>query len=401
MKKYNLEKRIEKINGMNILDINKKHIIAFIEDQAAIGNSKARQIKYLSILGQIAKDVKYDFKKAIKEDIKKLCSKINNSNMSDWTKHDYLLTIKVFYKFLRDTEDYPSEVKWIKPKKARNHKKLPRDLITIEDAKKLANHTSNLRDRCFVLMLYETGARISELLELKIKDVEFDEFGAKITLPDNGKTGARKIRVIASSPAISNWLLEHPRKNDKNAPLLCGLWSINRGKSLDYRRPYEILKELGEKAGVDKPLNPHHFRHSRATELAKKLTEAQLCEYMGWVIGSREAATYVHLSGRDMDKAILELHGLVEEDKEKIRLLPIVCPRCNIKNDPAAKFCSGCSLGLDEKSVMEYDKQKEIAEKTGFQFLQAGESTQDTINQALLSEIQALRKELDEVKKQK
>ena len=395
MKKYNLDKRIEKIKGMDILDVNKKHIISFIKDQAAIGNSKARQIKYLSIIGQIAEKVNYDFNKATKDDIKSLCSDINNSNMSDWTKHDYLLTIKVFYKFLRDSDDYPKEVKWIRPKKARNHKKLPRDLITIDDAKKLANYTNTLRDRCYVLILYETGARISELLELKIKDVEFDKYGARITLPDNGKTGPRKIRVIASSPAISNWLLEHPRRNDKNAPLLCGLWSKNRGKTLDYRRPYDILKEIGKKAGIDKPMNPHHFRHSRATELAKKLTEAQLCEYMGWVIGSREAATYVHLSGRDMDKAVLEMHGLVEEGKEKSKLLPIICPRCNIKNDPAAKFCSGCSLGLDEKSVMEYDKQKELATKTGYAINQVTED-KETLKQMI--EIMAER--LEKLEKQ-
>ena len=117
---------------------------------------------------------------------------------------------------------------------------------------------------------------------------------------------------------------------------------------------------------LNKPVNPHHFRHSRATELAKKITEAQLCNYMGWIVGSREAATYVHLSGRDTDKAILKLHGLAEEETEKETFTPIKCPRCNIKNDPAAKFCNSCSLGLDEKTMMEYDQQKELAAKLGF-----------------------------------
>jgi site-specific recombinase XerD len=377
--KYNIEKRKEKIKKLNILEVNKKYIFEFIDQQAALGNSKARQIKYLSILGQLGQIVKYDFKKATKKDIEKLCSGINNSSMADWTKHDYLLTIKVFYRFLRDTDEYPKEVKWIKPKKARNHKKLPRDLITIEDAKVLANHTNNLRDRCYVLLLYETGARIGELLELKIKDVEFDKYGSKITLPDNGKTGPRKIRVIASAPAISNWLLEHPRKNDKKASLLCGIWAKNRGEPLDYRSPYNILKELGVKAGIDKPMNPHHFRHSRATELAKKLTEAQLCEYMGWVIGSREAATYVHLSGRDMDNAILEMHGLVNEEKEESTLSPIICPRCGIKNDPAAKFCSSCSLGLDEKIVMEYDRAKTDTTQQLIKLIQNKEKALETL----------------------
>lgn len=47
-----------------------------------------------------------------------------------------------------------------------------------------------------------------------------------------------------------------------------------------------------------KPLNPHHFRHSRATFLATKFKEAQLCGWFGWVQGSTVPGEYVPLSGR-------------------------------------------------------------------------------------------------------
>jgi len=362
--KYDIEKNKKKFLKTDIPEFNKKHILNFIDDQASQGNSKARQVKYLSILKQIAFMVDYDFKKATKKDIKKLCSQIHNSDKANWTKHDYLLTLKVFYKFLYGKDEYPSIVKWISPTKAKGKKKLPRDLITIEDAKELAEATDNLRDRAFILLLYETGARIGELLQVKIRDVEFDKYGAKITLPNEGKTGARKIRIIASPPAVSHWLNKHPERKNRTAPLLCGIWSKYNGKEWGYRAAYNVLKDTAEKIKLQKPVNPHHFRHSQATELAKKLTEAQLCEYMGWVIGSKEAATYVHLSGRDTDRAILEMHGLAEEEKPESKLNVIECPRCKTKNDPAAKFCYNCSLGLDEESIMEYDKKKEEAAET-------------------------------------
>jgi site-specific recombinase XerD/phage FluMu protein Com len=365
--KYNIQKRIDHINKLNISNINKKHISDFINDQAAQGNSKARQAKYLSILGQIGQKIKIDFKKATKQDIRKLQSWINNSNMSNWTKHDYLLTIKVFYKFLyQKSKGYPDIVDDINPLKARGKKKLPRNLLTFEDIKKLSENTHNPRDRALIITLYETGARISELLGLKLSDIEFDKYGARITLPDATKTGARKIRVIWSESTINHWLQHHPKKEDPNSFLFCGLQSHNSGYELQYRHVNDLLKEATKKAGITKPVNPHHFRHSRATELAKKLTEAQLCEYMGWVIGSREARTYVHLSGRDTDRAILEMHGVIEEEKEKDKKKPIKCPRCNIINDPFARFCMGCSLGLDEKSMIEFDKQKEQATQMGF-----------------------------------
>ena len=398
---YNIQKRIAHINNLQILEKNKKHILKFIDDQAAQGNSKARQAKYLSILGQIGQQVKYDFKTATKENIRQLQSWINNSNMSNWTKHDYLLTIKVFYKYLYNSKNYPELVDDIKPLKARGKKKLPRNLLDFDDIKKISENTNNPRDRALIITLYETGARISELLELKISDVEFDEFGARITLPDATKTGARKIRVIWSEPPISHWLHHHPKKEDVNSFLFCGLQNHNIGKELQYRHVNDLLKEAAVKAGLNKPVNPHHFRHSRASELAKKLTEAQLCNYMGWVIGSREVRTYVHLSGRDTDKAILEMHGIIEEEKENNNKKPIKCPRCNMTNDPFAKFCMGCSLALDEKSILEYDRQKEQATKMGLGFMESSQSTQDKINQALLDELKNLREKVETLEKGK
>jgi phage FluMu protein Com len=87
---------------------------------------------------------------------------------------------------------------------------------------------------------------------------------------------------------------------------------------------------------------------------------------LGWVQGSREASTYVHLSGKDTDRAILEMHGLAEEEKAENKFRTMTCPRCNTVNDPSAKFCSQCSLGLDEKTIMDYDQQKEVAARVGF-----------------------------------
>ncbi len=285
---------------------------------------------------------------------------------AEWTIYTYKTILKRFYKWLNGKdEEYPPEVKWIHPKMSKRNKKLPDELLSMDDVKKIANGTQNLRDRAFVLFLYESGARIGEIMSIRIKDFEGDKFGAKILIPE-GKTGPRKIRIIASAPALSNWLTQHPDRKNKNSPLFCGISNYKKGVNVVYQNYRKILKRAALKADVDKPINPHHFRHSRATELAKKLTEAQLCAYMGWIPGSKVAATYVHLSGRDMDKAILSLHGLIEEKTEKDKFQSIECPRCSISNDPAAKFCNGCSLGLDEKSVIEYDRQKERATITGY-----------------------------------
>jgi len=353
----------EYIEKLDTTHKNREYILSFINQLGAEGLTKIRQIKYLYAFGTVCKLLgnKKEFHDLTKQDIINYCNKVNNAKYTEWTKRDFKIIIKRFMKWLREQEgqtfdkkQYPEEVKWISTTIKNNRKKLPSELLTIEDVKKLAENTNNLRDRCFVLVLYESGARIGEILNLKLKDVEPDKYGSKIIL--DGKTGQRKIRLIASSPSISNWLLDHPDRDNKNSSLFCGLWSKKRGEEIDYQTFRYMLQDLAQKAKIDKPINPHHFRHSRATELAKTLTEAQLCQYMGWIPGSREASTYVHLSGRDMDKAILKLNGLAEEESEESKFKPITCPRCGIVNSPDAKFCSHCSLGLDLQAVMDYEK---------------------------------------------
>jgi integrase len=238
--------------------------------------------------------------------------------------------------------EFPEIVDWIEPENQIKKRKLPKNLLNIEDINKLAEATKNNRNRAIVLFLYETGCRIGELLELKIDDVEFDKYGARITIPIEGKTGNRKIRVVSCSPALLIWLKEHPTKNDTTSPLFCGIWSKKIGMKLNYDYVRLMLKDLFKETGINKPSNPHHFRHSRASELANTLTESQLCHYMGWVQGSKEARTYVHLSGRDLDKDVLQMYGIdITVEDKKTEFKPKTCPRCGVINDPASTYCTG------------------------------------------------------------
>jgi len=358
---------ITALNHLDKVKINPKNkeIIAnFVKHLAAEDLTKDRQSKYIYTTIQISRRIKNkDFTKLNKDSIEDLVGGINNSDFSEWTKRDYKIILKRLIKYIKEKEGkryvkgcYPPEVTWISTTMKKTRIKLPKELLTIDDIKNLAEGTLNLRDKAFILFLYESGARIGEVLNIKINDVEPDKFGARITL--FGKTGARKIRVIASAPAISNWIKHHPTNKNNDSWLFCSLNHPNMGEQGQYFYFNKLLRVTKKRVKLTKPVNPHHFRHSRATELAKKITEAQLCNYMGWIVGSKEAATYVHLSGRDTDKAILKLHGFAEEETEKETFTPIKCPRCGIDNDPSAKFCSACSLGLDEKIIMEQDQQR-------------------------------------------
>lgn len=375
---------------------NKKIIYSFIDELRAEDITKVRIAKYIYTIIRISQKVhNKNFHKLTKDDVKKFIGDINNEDLSEWTKRDYRIVTKRLMKFVKQLEGkrylkgrYPLEVEWINTSMKKTRKRLPKQLLSIDDVKKIAENTLNLRDKAFILTLYETGARIGELFNLTIKDVENDEYGSRLTL--FGKTGARKVRVIASAPALNNWLKHHPLRNDIDSWVFCSLHHDRVGNQGNYTYYNKLIRKARDRAKINKPCNPHHFRHSRATQLAKKLTESQLCAYMGWVPGSKEAATYVHLSGRDTDNAILALHGLKEEETEKDNFTPIECPRCGIKNEPGAKFCSGCSLGLDEQSMMEYDQEQEELKKEGLTLQNLKKSNPDllkTLANAVLQEL--------------
>ena len=137
----------------------------------------------------------------------------------------------------------------------------------------------NVRDKAIISVLYESGTRVGEFLGMKIKNVQFDKYGAVIVV--HGKTGWRRIRLFSSVPHFSNWIEHHPLKDDPEAPLWIRLGSKNHCKPLSYEALRMLLRKIAKRAGIKKNVNPHNFRHSRATDLANWMTEAQMDKFLG------------------------------------------------------------------------------------------------------------------------
>ena len=351
--KRRIEACLRKIRNSSIDEESKQSILNFYQECIVRGYSKARIIKYLDTLERIAKNLGKPLTQAKKEDIVNLIAKIEQRNYSEWTKHDYKVILRIFYKWLRK-DDYPEEVSWIKVRTSSNHK-LPEELLTPEEVNKLIDSADHIRDKAFISTLYESGCRIGELLCLQIKHVQFDEFGAVLLV--NGKTGQRRVRVIASEPRLHQWIENHPLKENPEAPLWITIGTNSRYKVWNYGTAREVIKKIAMKAGIKKRVYPHLFRHSRATHLANHLTEAQMKQYFGWVQGSDMASVYVHLSGRDVDNALLKLNGLeVKEEKREEQFKALICPRCKARNSPDAKFCSNCGMCLDAKTAVAIDE---------------------------------------------
>ena len=347
---------LARLENSGIEPENKKLIQGFVDYLFAHGLSLGRIIKYVGEITRLAKLFNRSFKETSKQDIVALVAKIEaRQDCSHFTKHDYKLALKKFFKYLGGSEEYPEQVAWIKVGSGNDKRLLPEELLTEEEVKRLADAARTPRDRALVLVLYDSGCRIGELLSLRIKNMQSDEYGAQLIV--NGKTGSRRVRIIASAPALAAWLNIHPLRDDPNAPLWVVLGTRNRDRFLSHRSVIDLLKNLAKAAKIKKRVYPHLFRHSRATHLASHLTEAQMKQHFGWVQASDMASVYVHLSGRDVDKALLQLHGIeVEKSTQEEKFNLIICSRCKEKNSPDAKFCNACGLCFDVRTAMQVDE---------------------------------------------
>jgi integrase/recombinase XerD len=251
---------------------NKQKIDEFYRSLIVRGYSKSRVDKYLNTLHTITIFLGMPFRQATRRDIEDILQRIESGGCSGWTKRDFKVILKTFYRWLRGTEDYPEEVRWIKAHES-SRIKLPEELLTNEEAMRIVAAAETLRDKAFILVLDETGCRIGEILTLQIKHMQFDNYGACILV--NGKTGQRRVRVIASAPKLGQWIENHPLGSSTDSPLWVSLGTNSRNRLMTYGVAKETIEKLIIKAGIRKRVYPHLFRHSN------HLTEAQMKQYFG------------------------------------------------------------------------------------------------------------------------
>jgi integrase len=364
--KREIEFYLKKIDNSEISKKNKDIVLKFMDECYSRGLSDTRVLFYVSRLWVIlSRWTEMNLDELNKEDIKSLVRRIETSDYTEWTKQNYKVTIKKVIQLLGgyewDSKEYPESVKWIKLSIKNNRKRLPEEILTEEEIKKMIKIASNIRDKALVAVLYESGCRIGELLGTRLKNVQFDEFGAVLFV--YGKTGSRRVRLIFSVPHLLNWVNNHPFKDNHESFLWTTIIARSDGRMLSYAKVRLTLRDLAKKSGISKLVNPHSFRHARATHLAMILSEAQMKEFFGWTQSSEMASIYVHLSGRDVDNAILKAYGkLPKEEAEKEKEMKLKqCPRCSFENSPELDFCGRCGLPLDLKTALESkEKEKEF-----------------------------------------
>lgn len=339
--------RIKK--AKDILPKNKQIILKFKDYCLSDGIGMAKIERYLTDLMKYSRMLKKSFPDASKEDIRAVVAKLEQTDLAAETKKGFKIMLRKLYRFIEGIDEkgvYPERVKWISIAIPNNHRKLPEELLTEEEILRIIRNCKTLRDKALISTLAESGCRVSEIGTMRIKHVSFEEYGARLTV--DGKTGMRKILVINCLPYLQEWINHHPDNTNPEAYL----WITNNGNFLGYTRIAAILKTAARKAGIKKRVYPHLLRHSRATIYASKMSEAAMKQYFGWTQGSKMAAVYIHMSGKDTDNAILQANGIkVNKEKAQPIMKPKKCLKCHTINEATNKFCKICGFPLDKEEA--------------------------------------------------
>ncbi len=162
------------------------------------------------------------------------------------------------------------------------------------------------RNRAIIEVLYGCGLRVSELINLKISDLFFEEGFIKVT----GKGNKQRFVPIGS---ITIKYMEIYRKEVRihqkvNPTALDTLFLNRRGNGLTRAMIFHIVKELTEKAGIHKKISPHTFRHSFATHLLENGADLRAIQQM---LGHESITTteiYTHIDKSHLTQVINEFH---------------------------------------------------------------------------------------------
>jgi integrase/recombinase XerD len=294
-----------------------------------------RVFRFFQFIGKEARGV-------TKKDIERYSLELKKAGLKKSTQDMYLLDLKLFYTWLVSDNDYFTRIKQYNEKETHDGK----EWITKADVVSMLPYCKSQRDRALIMLMWDSAARLNELLSLNVGDVKFESRFCRVVL--SGKTGTRTIPISDSVPDLQAWLGQY--KGTPDMPL----FPTQKGCSLSDVGAQYILKVLGEKAGIKKSVHPHSFRHGRLTELANHgAKEMKLRLFAGWSRRSNMPEVYINTSQKDMEREILQISGVKVDGEDSdlhadiCNTAPVECPRCHGMNAFDATYCIRCSMILD------------------------------------------------------
>lgn len=249
-----------------------------------------------------------DIVKAQYEDLQSFIYEESKSISSVRTQARLIAGIHSFYRFLlyhNYIQQDPSEL-LESPKKEH---RLP-DVLTLDEIDSMIaqldmSKPESHRNRAIIEMLYGSGLRVSELVNLKLSNIYRQEGFMRIIGKGN------KQRLVPISPVADEWLdywLKDRSQLDIKTEYNDIVFLNRYGRQLTRAMIFTIIKTLARQANIHKTISPHTLRHSFATHLLQNGADLRVIQQL---LGHEDITTteiYTHIEIQDLREAILKFH---------------------------------------------------------------------------------------------
>ncbi len=241
------------------------------------------------------------------DDLKRYVKYLNDQGLNELSISRSISCIKSFYKYLnieKTIDSNPSDLLYL-PKV---RKKLPNTLSEEEVDKLLdikLNDIYSYRNKAMLEVLYATGLRVSELVNLKMENIDFE--GDYIRTYGKGN----KERIIPIGE-YARYYLDIYLKEYRYQMLKHGnneyVFLNNHGKNMTRQGFFKIIKAIANDAGINKEISPHILRHSFASHLLKHGADLRTIQEL---LGHSNVSTtqiYTHISNEELKENYKNYH---------------------------------------------------------------------------------------------
>ncbi|MEJ6599705.1 MAG: tyrosine recombinase [Crocinitomicaceae bacterium] len=168
------------------------------------------------------------------------------------------------------------------------------------------SHAQGHRNRAIIETLYGSGLRVSELVDLKISDLYFDENmmlingkGDKQRLVPLGAFAKKFIQLYIDNIRVLNKISNEDRDT---------LFLNRNGKKLTRAMIFTIVRQLGQVIGIEKKISPHTFRHSFATHLLENGADLRTIQTLMGHESITTTEVYMHLDTQHLSQVLKDFH---------------------------------------------------------------------------------------------
>ncbi len=241
------------------------------------------------------------------EDLKKYIKYLNDTGLNEKSIARNISSLKSFYKFLvisKYISSNTSDSLYLpKIKKSLPSTLTEEEVFSLLDIELIDNFS--YRNKAMLELLYASGLRVSELINLKLQDVDFSQD----IIRTFGKGSKERIIPIGdyAKEYLEKYIYEYRSsmlKKESNEYIFLN----NHGKQMTRQGFFKIIKKLAKEKGINKELSPHTIRHSFASHLLKYGADLRTIQEL---LGHSDISTtqiYTHITNEELKQNYNEFH---------------------------------------------------------------------------------------------